>query len=323
MPGSLGIVIVNYRTADLVADCLRSLEPEVAASGGARVVVVDNCSGDRSVERIAEAISAHGWGRWARLVAAASNRGFSAGNNVGIRALMSEADPPQWFFLLNPDTLVRPGALEGLLRCGRERPGAGIVGAAQECADGSEAVAAFRFHSIVSELLGTLQFGPLTRLLRRWTVALPTCGEPRRVDWVSGAAMMVRREVFEQVGLMDEGYFLYYEETDLCRRAARAGWECWTEPRSRIVHLEGKSTGVQMHEQSKPLPGYVLESRRRYFVRNHGRAYAILADLAWLLGYLGFGVQRILWPWRKERRPPRMLRDFVRNSALLPEKRRG
>lgn len=317
MSASLGIVIVNYRTPGLVVDCLGSLAPEVTRLAGARAVVVDNASGDGSAEAIAAAIRDRGWGGWAQLLAHPENGGFSAGNNAGIRLLAAAGGLPDWILLLNPDTLVRPGALDEMLRFGAERPAAGIVGAALFGADGAEAVAAFRFHTAASELLGALDFGPLTRRLARWEVPLPASRTSRRVDWVSGAAMMVRREVFDSVGLMDEGYFLYYEETDLCRRAARAGWECWSEPAAEIVHLEGQSTGASLGKPGRRVPGYALESRRRYFTKNHGRAYAVLADLAWLVGYLGYGLQRLVAPARKPARAPRLLSDFLRNSSLL------
>ena len=100
------VVIVNYRTAELTLDCLRSLAAEAAALPGLRAVVVDNASGDDSVDRLAAAVSEY---RWATFLPLAENRGFSAGNNAAIRPALAAADPPDYVLLLNPDTVVRPG----------------------------------------------------------------------------------------------------------------------------------------------------------------------------------------------------------------------
>jgi GT2 family glycosyltransferase len=132
---------------------------------------------------------------------------------------------------------------------------------------------------------------------------------------VSGASLLLRREVLDSVGLLDEGYFLYYEEVDLCRRAARAGWECWHEPASRVVHLGGQATGTNPTDSVRRVPGYVLESRRRYFVKHHGVAYATVADLAWLAGHLAWRL-RMRLQRRPDRAAPGVLGDFLRHSVL-------
>jgi GT2 family glycosyltransferase len=315
MSPELGVVVVNYRTAGLVVDCLRSLEPEVAAIPGARVVVVDNASGDGSVERIGAAIREGGWSGWATVLAAGQNRGFSAGNNVGLRFLLGAADPPAWCLLLNPDTVVRPGALRAILACGAAHPRAGIVGSSLEQPDGTPYRSAFRFPGVLSELDRGLRLGVYSRLLAAAGVLPPQPSAAARVDWVSGASLLVRRALIDDVGLMDEGYFLYYEEVDYCLRATRAGWECWHEPAGRVVHLVGKSTGTQPTSSVQRLPAYVLESRRRFFAKNHGRWYAALADAAWLTGHLAWRV-RMRLQRRPDRAEPGVLGDFVRHSAL-------
>jgi len=311
----LAIVIVNYRTAELVVDCLRSLEPEVVALEGTRVIVVDNLSGDDSLARIGGAIAASGWGGWATLLAAPRNAGFSAGNNEGLRPLLAAPDAPDWFLLLNPDTYVRPGALRALLGGAATLPRTGIVGSRLEDPDGTPQPSAFRFLAALTEFERELRLGVVSRALAPWATVLAVPATTRKVDWVSGASMLVRREVFESVGLLDEGYFLYYEEVDLCLRASRAGWGCWYEPGSRVVHLVGRSTGVDPSNVMLKIPGYVFESRHRYFVKSFGLAYAMLADLAWILGHL-------LWRLRMKvlRRPsrsaPGLLRAFLRQSTF-------
>ena len=111
---SVLVVVVNYRTAELVVDCLRSLEPEVLAHDDAKVVVVDNASGDDSVAVISDAIASKGWASWASLIASSINGGFAHGNNQAITSAMASSSPPDYFWLLNPDTVVATGALGAL-----------------------------------------------------------------------------------------------------------------------------------------------------------------------------------------------------------------
>jgi GT2 family glycosyltransferase len=140
---------------------------------------------------------------------------------------------------------------------------------------------------------------------------------PTEVGWVAGALMMVRREVFDSIGLMDEGYFLYYEETDFALRARKAGWSCWHVPQSRIVHLVGQSSGVTRRDgPRKRVPQYWFESRRRYFVLNHGQAYAAFTDFMVILALLVSRLRRLVQP-NRDPASPYFLRDLVTHSALL------
>lgn len=315
-PARVQVVIVNYRTGGHVVACLRSLAPEVSAAGAVDVVVVDNCSGDDSVDVIDRAIDTQGWRQWARVVRAPLNGGFAYGNNLAVRPALAQPDPPTYFWILNPDTEVRPGALVRLLEFLEQRPRVGIAGSSFELADGSLWPHAFRFPSIWSEIATALRLNFVGRLLWRRVVLLTMGDRPERVDWLPGASMLVRRDVFEQVGLMDEGYFLYFEETDFCLRAARAGWECWYVPASRVMHAAGQSTGVTT-PGAAPIrrPAYWFESRRRYWIKQHGWCYAALTDLAWTLCFSLWQVRRVIQ--RKPRvDPPHMLRDFISHSAL-------
>ncbi len=127
---------------------------------------------------------------------------------------------------------------------------------------------------------------------------------------------MIRREVFEAVGLLDEAYFMYFEEVDFCLRAARAGWRCWYVPASRVVHLVGQSSGVTDPRLRKRRPAYWFESRRRYFVKNHGAVVAMLADAAWAAGFAVWRVRRFLQR-RQDNDPPKLLLDFIRHSVFV------
>ena len=140
--------------------------------------------------------------------------------------------------------------------------------------------------------------------------------DPEQADWVSGASMVVRRAVLDAVGPMDEGYFLYFEETDFCLQARRAGWQTWYLPQAAVVHVAGQSTGLTgPHAKVARVPGYWFDSRRRFFSKNHGRAYAMAADLAWAIAHLSCRVRRWIKPGDTD--PPTLLRDFIRRSAWM------
>lgn len=309
------VAIVNYRTPRLVVDCLASLAPEVQALGNVRVVVADNASGDGSPERIRAAIEDHGWGGWASLLELDGNGGFSAGNNAVIAPALASVDPPppDYVLLLNSDTVVFANALGSLMEFMDARPDVGIAGSRLEDPDGAHQKSCFRFHSVLSEFDSGLKLGVVTRLLRNHVVTIPPqTDKAHAIDWVAGASMLVRREVFEEIGLLDPGYFLYFEESDFCLKARRAGWACWYVPTSRVLHLVGQSTGVtSIREAISRRPRYWFESRRRYFVKNHGRLYAFCADAAWVTGFALWRIRRVV-QGKPDRDPPHMLWDFLR-----------
>lgn len=310
------VVMVNYRSGPLAINCLSSLHAEVQANSGTTVVVVDNASGDGSADLIAEHIQTAGWGGWAQLVRSELNGGFSYGNNVAIRPSLAAEHPADFYWLVNPDTLVRPGALAALTDFMTQHPQAGIVGSSLEDAEGALWPWAFRFPTLLSEFDSALRLGVVSQLLSEHRLVRPMGPQPEQVDWLPGASMMIRRAVFADVGLMDESYFLYFEETDFCLQAQRAGWQCWYVPKSRIMHIAGQSTGVT-HKTDRPkrLPAYWFESRRRYFVKNHGRWYAGLTDVFWMIAFATWRVRRVLQR-KPDTDPPQQLSDFFKHSAL-------
>jgi len=313
----LHIVIVNYRTAHLVIECLRSLESEVKNHGKTTVTVVENASGDDSAQKIAEAIAANsGWSSWANLSISPVNGGFSSGNNFAARPALGASNPPAYVWLLNPDTVVHPGTLKALVDFMEANPKVGICGGALDDEDRLPWPYAFKFPSLLSEVERAFQFGVVTSLLSRWVVSRRMGEQPERIDWICGANMMVRRAVFDAVGLMDESYFLYFEETDYCLQAQRAGLQCWYVPQARIIHISGQSTGLTGKSAGvKRVPGYWFDSRRRYFIKNHGLTYARLTDAAWLVAFI-LGRAR-LWLQRKPANdPPHYLADFIAHSSL-------
>jgi N-acetylglucosaminyl-diphospho-decaprenol L-rhamnosyltransferase len=172
--------------------------------------------------------------------------------------------------------------------------------------DGKSQVAAFRFPSLLSEIENAASVRPLTWLLRKHVVSLPTPTSDCEVDWISGTSMLIRHSTFESVGLFDEEFFLCFEETDFCRRARAAGIQSWFVADAPITHIGAAATG--MIDETRPMPPYWFDSRHRYFRKHHGRAYAVACDVARLVGML---------IWRtKERlvgRPGRWRPNFFRD----------
>lgn len=313
------IAIVSYRSAALTIECLRSIDAERATPGlSIRAIVVDNDSGD--APQIAQSIAANSWSSWVTLLTAPRNGGFGYGNNLAIQHAY-DVGRPDYFHLLNPDTLIRRGAVGALARFLEAHPKIGIAGSSFENADGTDWPIAFRFPSILSEIESGLQFGFVTHILRHWVVPVEMGQKPQPIDWIPGASMMVRPAVFDSIGGFDENYFLYFEETDFCFRAKKAGYATWYVPESRIMHIVGQSTKVtERGVPRKRLPPYWFESRRRYYVASYGVYYAAAVDVTALLALTVGSLKRIIQR-RNDRRLPHFIRDLAYFSILRSKNR--
>jgi N-acetylglucosaminyl-diphospho-decaprenol L-rhamnosyltransferase len=314
IPVKLLIVIVSYRVAKLAIDCLHSVAHEVARAPDIHVAICENGTGDDSARLIQQAIELNGWSAWCTLTPLPINLGFTGGNNAILRPAMQSIDKPQYFLLLNADTVVRPNAFKALTDFMDRNPKVGIGGSRLEHEDGTPQRSAFRFQSPLGEFEANLKLGLISRLLSRWIVAPPIENHAFETDWVSGASMIIRREVLQDVGLLDEGYYTYFDDIDFCFNARKHGWPTWYVPSSRVVHLVGQSTGVTV--RSKRLPPYLFEARRRYFVKNHGAFYAGLADACMILGLSLFQL-RVLLTGKEDTAAPHLLMDSIRHSVFL------
>ena len=275
----LVVSVINFRTADMTIDCVRSVLADIGALR-AHVVIVDNRSDDGSADAIESWIAGLGSGAPVSLLRSATNAGYAGGHNQGVAFL-----PARRAMILNSDALLRPGALATLLAALDADPRLGIVAPRLEDLDGSPQISCFRFASPLGELIRGAQLGPVTRLLRRWDTSLPVNPPPDRIEWVSGACMMKRSEMITDIGPMDDGYFMYFEDADYCLRARRAGWRIAYAPQARVVHLRGGSAPVKkLTAARKRLPAYYYASRTRFLHRAWGRGGLLAANLLWLLG---------------------------------------
>ncbi|HEV7136828.1 MAG TPA: glycosyltransferase family 2 protein [Steroidobacteraceae bacterium] len=318
---NVAVLIVSYKSAALTIESLRSVHAERGSAGlgiDIRAIVVDNASGDYPL--LQRAVAENGWGSWAEVILAPRNGGFAYGNNLALQQAFA-GQAPDYLHLLNPDAQARRGAITSLVRFLESHPAAGIAGSSFENLDGSDWPIAFRFPSLISELCAALHIGLVSRLLQRWQVPQHMSRTAQPVDWVSGASMLIRERVFETIGGLDENYFLYFEETDFCRRARDAGFATWYVPESRVMHDAGQSTKV-MERTAGPtrLPAWWFESRRRYFAVAFGMRRTILIDLLVALAY-PIGLLKRLALGRGATAVPRYYRDFLRHSVLWPRNR--
>jgi GT2 family glycosyltransferase len=312
------IVIVSYRVTDLTIDCLRSVAQERDSGPGTHVAVCENGTGAQDEQRLREAIESNGWGRWCSLTAVMPNRGFTGGNNVVLREALAADDKPKYVLLLNADTIVLPGALSELVKFMDAHPQVGIAGSRLEAQDGTAYVSAFRDHTVVNELDRGLRIGFVSKMLAKWALSPPVPDNQCEAQWVAGASMIIRREVFDAVGLLDEGYYTYFDDIDFCMQARRAGWPTWYVPQSRVIHLVGCTTKISDPAKGgvRRRPRYWYQARTRFFVKNYGPVYAALADFAFLAGFAIWRVRRLVQR-KPDADPKHMLLDTFLNSVFI------
>jgi len=290
MNPDLSIVIVSFNTRQLLKECLDSVYASLAESTlTGEVIVVDNASRDGSAAMVREHFPG------VRLIANEENRGFAAANNQALRApgygtalLRRIGDtphlpPPKYVMLLNPDTIFRRNsaavsgsALTTLVRFMDENLRAGACGARLLHSDGRFQHSAFAFPTLFQVFL---DFFPInyrltdSRLNGRYPRRLYQAGEPFPIDHPLGATLMVRQEVIEQVGLLDERFFIYCEEIDWCLRIKAAGWSIWCVPEAEIVHHVAQSTGQFRDEMFVAL----WKSRYQLFEKHYSRLFQWMA----------------------------------------------
>ena len=172
----------------------------------------------------------------------------------------------------------------------------------------------FRFPGVATELDAGLQLGIVSKLLSPWCIEPPKPKETTKVDWVSGASMILRRSLLEKIGLLDDGLYTYFDDIDICLRAKRAGWETWYVVESSVVHLGGSSTGVTP-KMVKSRPAYWFQARRRFFLKSYGKAYTALADAAFIIGYSLWRLRRRIQR-KADIDPPHLLIDSIRHSVF-------
>ena len=308
------VVILCYRVVDLTIDCLRSLSAEIGRIPGTMVGLLENGTGGNSADRLRKAIEDHAWTSWVDLTVVYPNLGFTGGNNLVINRALESANPPDFVLLLNSDTIVKEHALDTLVEFMESHPRAGIAGSQMLWPNGEIRASPFRFLGIANELDRGLRLGIVSKLLSPWGAVPPTPRQATKAEWVSGASMILRRTMLEEIGLLDEGLYTYFDDNDICLRARRSGWETWYVPESKVIHLGGASTGLTRKEVSRR-PTYWFQARRRFLLKNHGKVRAALADAAFIVGFSLWRLRRRIQR-KPDNDPPQMLLDSIRHSVF-------
>lgn len=242
-------LIVSYNTRELTLEAIGSVPPD------AEVIVVDNASADGS----ADAIALHF--PHVQLIRSTANIGFAGGVNLAARSAHGDA-----FLVLNSDARLEPGALEILLELLEYKPRAALAAPALRYPDGRPQSSAFRFPGVAQVVLDLF---PIDRLMETSVNGRVAATCPVEIDHPLGACMLVRADAWCDVGPLEEGYFMYLEEIDWCRRARNRGWQVWYQPRALAVHHGGSSTS----QQRDAMFAQLWRSRLRYYARFHGPAY--------------------------------------------------
>jgi len=282
---SVLVVITSYKVPDLTIDCLNSLAEEKKLVPELQVGICDNGNTDNTYQRLVDHIAENSWEEWVYIRRVSPNRGFSGGNNVILREALQDNNCPEYFLLLNADTLVRPGAIQSLLHAAEQNPQAGIFGPQIGDMSDHSRVTSFRYISPVSEMIHSARTGLVTSLLKKWEISNERRSVPKNKRWLSFACALIRKEVMNQVGVLDEGYYLYYDDVDYCRTTGNAGWEMKSVPEAVVAHIVGQSTKIQEDEAKlQRRPNYWYVSRSWYFTKFYGKLGLLGANLFWLLG---------------------------------------
>lgn len=286
-PIDLSIVIVSWNTRALTLACLGALGPAVGPLR-AETIVVDNGSTDGTPDAIRAAYP--GGCPGVRLLEPGRNLGFAAGNNAGLAVARGD-----FLCLLNPDTLPAPGALAAIVAFLRDHPTVGAAGPRLLNPDGSEQAVGFAFPTLAQVFLDLFPFGgrfAASRLNGRYPDA--PRDRPFPIGFPLGACIVARRAAVAATGPLDEGFFMYSEEVDWCRRMARAGWPSWCVPTATVVHHGGQSTG----QDSARMFVALQRSRARYYRLHHSPRFVRAARLLTRAAML----REALRAWRLYRR---------------------
>ncbi|MHB0913147.1 MAG: glycosyltransferase family 2 protein [Armatimonadota bacterium] len=255
----ISVAIVSWNTRELLDQCLASV---YRSDPGCEIVVVDNASEDGSPDMVADKYPE------VKLVRSKVNMGFAAGCN-----LAAKHSTGRYLLLLNSDTIVLDGALTALAGFMDEHPDAGAAGCRLLNADGTLQRSCSVFPSLTTELFDALYLSklfPKSRIFARYSMSWWDFNETREVDFVGGSCLIARREAIEEVGLLDEGYFMYTEEADWCYRMWRHGWKVYYYPEAQIIHLGGRSA----RRYGSDILVHLYASRNRFLRKHRGPAVA-------------------------------------------------
>lgn len=260
----LTVIVVSYNTRELLATCLEAISSTVHGLSY-EIIVVDNASRDGSAEMVAHQFPA------AKLISNFDNQGFARANNQAIRTSQG-----RYILLLNSDAVLMPGAVQSMVTFMESHPRVGAVGAQLLNPDGTFQASFADFPSIVGELLLLTKLAKLVYSPNYPSHPYEQSQDERVVDWVFGACLMVRRSAVDEVGPLDEDFFMYAEEADWCHRMRKRGWLVYYLPGAKVIHWWGQSASREPERRRSQL----YRSKCLYIRKHHGRLIAEAFHLA-------------------------------------------
>ncbi|MGD1278301.1 MAG: glycosyltransferase family 2 protein [Tepidisphaeraceae bacterium] len=274
---SLLIVVINFRTPQLTIDCLSSVAAQIDQVPGTRLALVDNGSPDDSPALLAQAIARNGWA-WITLIRSPVNRGFAGGNNLALQSLQTLHPDASFVLLLNSDTILLPGALPYCVQKMQGDASVGLMSCLLLNADQTVQNTARKMPTPLR--LAACSFGLPWLFPRAFAWAnLDDPGwdrrtEVRNVDWVGGAFMLIRRQVLERIGLLDDRFFFYGEDAEFCHRVRKHGWWVRYDSGAAVVHRAAASSDAAMLPASRRT---ALVWQARYLLQR--RCFGLPAEL--------------------------------------------
>ena len=279
MTSDVAIVIVNYQTPEMLISCiskmLKTLNFELV-----KICIVDNCSNDGSFEKIKKWVDEKQVSKNVILISSSNNGGFSAGNNIGIKAISAK-----YYLLLNSDAYIQQPSIDALKNTFYQNSNIGLVSPRLTWEDGTSQESTFNFFHPITEFVQQANTGVISSRLKKYVVAEAIDERARFVEWTSFACVMISSECIAEVGYLDEGFFMYYEDVEYCYRMRESGFKVFYNPSASAVHLRGGSSSVKKNIAAKKrLPKYYYQSRCRFYFKKYGYLGLFAANMLWYLG---------------------------------------
>ena len=315
---NITVVIVNYATGKLLEASITKLQEEaIKYRLNLNVIVVDNNSPDDSVKVINDFIDSNQWQKWVTVLAEPANHGFAKGNNIAFKKVLDNDEylNEQYILCLNPDAYITDGAINELLIHAASNPGVGIVGSHLINESGTARASCFNDPSALREFQRGLQLGLMTFIFKQPTVWRKASQSIEKVDWVSGASFLFNAAILQNTGLMDETFFLYFEEADFMRKVRACNYDIVSIPTSKVIHLAGQSTQIKGGKSTVgKIPPYWYRSWRYYFTKNNGFIYTWFAGCLWILGRMVRNTINYLK--RSDNKDGHHIADFIKYALL-------
>jgi len=309
----VAIITVTYNSANFIEQYLESVALYLQNSDH-QLFLVDNQSSDNTVDIAQQFAQTHQLTAQIHVIPSNDNLGFGKGCNLGVEHAKPHQPTHLWF--LNPDTIIFEDTGPALIQLLEENPKIDFTGSTLVDKNNVPRPGAYRFPTALNVFLSMITLGILDKLFHKHTTAIPVENQAVEADWLTGASFLVKYDCFESLEGFDPQYFLYFEEVDLFFRAKKKGFMVSSCPNSRVFHISGASTGINNKDtEIKRRPSYWFESRRHYYIKNYGKAYFLLVDLSFFLGFFLKRLRSFIQQ-KDAKLPQYFARDTLKHSLI-------